>query len=141
MPYQTVMLACVVESDTHKGAVEKLQRLLGEIAEYAESTGNTELSSLMDECWLPNDCPNSEWRVKFTQDVDAADLIRAAMFRAYRQAGKSVMPMTEIMRQYGDVHMYDPGLSLWRESITEAAETCAKHVCESPLHVQHPQSA
>lgn len=131
-PAQTVMLACVIREDTHEAAVKELQRLLGIISADAEKSGDRDIVSLVDECWMPNDCPNSEWPVVWAHEVTAPDLIRAEMFR--QDDKKS--PMPEQKRKYDICHTWDPGLSLFRGTITEASEMAAEGILSSSYHVE-----
>lgn len=125
MKYQTIMLACVVPGDTHEDAVRALQRLLGEVMAHAQSVGNAELVSLVDECWMPNDCPNSEWPVLFAHSVTAADLVRAEMQRI------NEMPMRDAVSVHEEVRRCEPALELWEDDIHNSAREAAKHVCDA----------
>lgn len=119
---QTVTLACVIPAATHEEAVAKLRDMLDAIAEQAEQTNNDDVVSLVDECWLPNDCPNSEYHMLWAHEVTAADLIRAQMQRL------APVSMAEQVRKYAEVSKDEPILSMWLDEVYEGAERCAEAV-------------
>lgn len=124
-PYQTVMLACVIPGDTHEEAVEELRRLLGIIGADAETAGDKEMVSFVDECWMPNDCPNSEYPVLWAHEVTAADLIRAHM---HKEVGG---PMSGHRLKYAEVHSDEPALSLWEQEIDNSAAHAAEQMVKA----------
>ena len=120
--FQTVMLARVIPGDTHEEAVEELRRLLGIIGADAETAGDKEMVSFVDECWMPNDCPNSEYPVLWAHEVTGADLIRAHMCRL------ADGPMSMHRLKYAEVRKGEPALGMWEADIDDSAALAAEQV-------------
>lgn len=61
----TVVLACVVWAESHDAAVKYVRNHLERQHQTADETGDAHLRYFAEESWLPNDCPNSEWRIEW----------------------------------------------------------------------------
>lgn len=131
-PAQTVLLACVIREDTHDKAVEELRRLLDVIFTNARAAKDEQMVSFVDECWLPNDCDNSEWPVIWAHEVTAADLIRAQMQKA------APTSMSEQARKYAKVRKGEPALSMWEDDIEDSAACAAEQVLPIAYGVRMP---
>lgn len=115
VPAQTVTLNCVIPADTHHDAVGRLRDMLNIIAEYAEQSDNADVVSLVDECYLPNDCPDSGWNMCWLHRVSIEDLLVAQMHSLNKQTD----PMNMQARE--DVLMRNPRLRRQMQEIHVAS--------------------